>query len=137
MSFHWFVAVTMSAAVLLMPGCSSSDKSAAPPKPSTSASKSAPTQTASNAETTQAEAPSAPLDADACVEVTGASLDLSAATSKDDARKAADTLETYDPPSAAKEAIEHFAETGGLQIDDPDVDKFNAILDQWTKAVCP
>lgn len=130
MSYRWQVAAVV-AALLLVPGCSSSKPSV--PTPTASATKTAP----SPAESTEADAPSAPLDVDACVEVTGASLDLSAATSKDDARKAADTLEKYDPPSSAKEAIEHFAETGGVQIDDTDLDKYNGILDKWTKEVCP
>lgn len=133
MPYRWPVAAAV-VAILLVPGCSSSKPSI--PTPSASATKASST-TESTEESTEADAPSAPLDSDSCVEVTGASLDLSAATSKGDARTAADTLEKYDPPSGAKEAIEHFAETGGLQIDDPDLDKYNGILDKWTKEVCP
>ena len=93
---------------------------------------------ASEANTPSAkDAPSAPLGADACVEVTQANLDLAAANSKDAARAAADILEKYNPPADAKEAIEHFVGTGGAQIDDPDFDKYNKRVDQWVKEVCP
>lgn len=81
--------------------------------------------------------PSAPLDSSSCVDVTGASLDLSAAMNPKDARTAADTLEKFDPPAEAKTAIEHFVTTGGAQFDDPDYDKSNKALDDWVHQVCP
>jgi hypothetical protein len=77
------------------------------------------------------------LDGDACVEVTGASLDLSVATDADEARTAADTLDKYDPSGSANEAIEHFVSTGGAQIDDSDFTKYNDDLDNWVHQVCP
>jgi hypothetical protein len=60
-----------------------------------------------------------------------------AATSKDDARKAGDTLEKYNPPGDVKDAIEHFVGTGGAQFDDPDFDKYNKQVKAWVDQVCP
>ncbi|HXO51193.1 MAG TPA: hypothetical protein VN888_09215 [Mycobacterium sp.] len=90
-------------------------------------------------ETTPAEEPAAgaKLDADACVALTGANLDLAAATNHDAARKAGDTFEKYDLPADVKTAVEHFVDTNGAQFDDPDYDKYNKQIDDWVKQVCP
>lgn len=84
-----------------------------------------------------APAPADQLDPNACVELTGANLDLAVATNAADARKAADIFEKYDPPSDVKEAIEHFASTNGAQINDPDYDRYNTLIDTWVKQTCP
>ncbi len=54
-----------------------------------------------------------------------------------DARKAADTLEKYNPPAQVKDAIEHFVTTGGAHFDDPDYTKNNKTLANWVSQVCP
>jgi hypothetical protein len=77
------------------------------------------------------------LDSSQCVDVTGANADLLAALDKDAARKAADTLERYSPPSDVKDAIEHFVGTGGAHFDDPDFTKNNKTISAWVKGVCP
>jgi hypothetical protein len=64
-------------------------------------------------------------------------VDLLAASDKDAARNAADTLENYHPPTSVKNAIENFVSTGGAHFDDPDYTKNHEILDEWVKAVCP
>jgi hypothetical protein len=69
--------------------------------------------------------------------VSGANVDLLASSDKDAARKAADTLEKYNPPANVKEAIEHFVTTGGAHFDDPDYTKYNKVLSGWVKGVCP
>jgi hypothetical protein len=118
-------------------GCSSSK----PVVPSGTKSSSAQASTSASAtagETTPAEAsPADKLDGDACVEVTGANLDLATATNHDDARKAGDAFEKYDLPTNVKDAVEHFVGTNGAQFDDPDYDKYNKTIDEWVKQVCP
>ena len=64
-------------------------------------------------------------------------MDLLASSDKDAARKAADTLEGYHPPTSVKTAIEHFVTTGGAHFDDPDYTKNHKILDDWVKKLCP
>jgi hypothetical protein len=128
------------ATAILATGCSSSK----PPVPSTvvTATKSSTAQASASPsaeETTPAEEPAAgaELDADACVALTGANLDLAAATNHDAARKAGDTFEKYDLPADVKTAVEHFVDTNGAQFDDPDYDKYNKQIDDWVKQVCP
>jgi hypothetical protein len=136
MSYRWLCLVGFAAAVLAVPSCSHSSPAvtASTVTASSAAGQSSSRESASPA---PSDEPSAPLDSEACVTVTGASLDLSAATSKDEARTAADTLEGFDPPAGAKSAIEHFAGTGGAQIDDPDYSTNNDVLDAWVHQVCP
>lgn len=69
--------------------------------------------------------------------VTGANVDLLTASDKDAVRKAAGTLEKYNPPPAVKGAIEHFVTAGGAHFDDPDYTSNNKLLDTWVKQVCP
>ena len=136
--FHRLVITAVVATALLASGCSSSKPSVPTPAKSTSAQASA-SASATAKETTE-EAPAAPadkLDADACVEVTGANLDLATATTADDARKAGDAFEKYDLPGEVKDAVEHFVGTNGAQFDDPDNDKYNKTIDDWVKQVCP
>jgi hypothetical protein len=138
MSYRWLLAAG-AAVALLTAGCSSSPT---PTNPTTasSAGTSAPSAAESTADSTSSSptaAASAPADAGSCSDITGASLDLSAATNKDDARKAADTLEKYNPPASVKDAIEHFVGTGGLQFDDPDSKKYNDTVDNWVHQLCP
>jgi hypothetical protein len=68
---------------------------------------------------------------------TKSNADLLAANDKDAARKAADTLEKYNPPAKVKDAIEHFVTTGGAHFDDPDYTKNNKLVSDWVKQVCP
>lgn len=117
---------------MIVPGCSDSKSPTASSSATTTAS---PSQ--ESTDSAASDEPSAPLDSESCVDVTGASLDLSAATSTEDARPAADALEKYNPPTAARAAIEHFASTGGAQFDDPDYSTSNDALDTWVHQVCP
>ncbi|OBA62597.1 hypothetical protein A5647_06860 [Mycobacterium sp. 1100029.7] len=71
------------------------------------------------------------------MDVTGANADLLTASDKEGVRKAADTLERYNPPSNVKDAIEHFVTTGGAHFDDPDYTKNNKLVSDWVKGVCP
>lgn len=127
-------------AATLIAGCSSTTTRQVN-SPSTSGSKStsaaAAPSSGSSATSATETAPVAQLDSSQCVDVTGANVDLLAASDKDAARKAADTLESYSPPGSVKDAIEHFVSTGGAHFDDPDYTKNNKILDGWVKQVCP
>jgi hypothetical protein len=136
-----FAAIGITA--MLISGCSfgktthtTITHSAPAPSGSSSTSAAAPSSTSTESSTTET-APVTPLDSSQCVEVTGANVDLLTASDKDAARKAADTLEGYSPPSSVKAAIEHFVTTGGAHFDDPDYTKNQALLDGWVKQVCP
>ena len=141
MAHRWlFAAVVITAS--LITGCSStSTRQVSSPSASASKSTSAATPatgaTGTTATSATETAPVAPLDSSQCVDVTGANVDLLAASDKDAARKAADTLESYNPPGSVKDAIEHFVSTGGAHFDDPDYTKNNKVLDGWVKQVCP
>jgi hypothetical protein len=137
MPYRILVAAVVATA-LLASGCSSSKPTVPSPAKSSSAQASA-SASATAKETTQAEpqAPAETLDGNACVDVTGANLDLATATNHDDARKAGDTFEKYNPPADVREAIEHFVGTNGAQFDDPNYDKYNKTIDDWVKQVCP
>lgn len=140
MSRSWsFMALVV--AVTLMAGCSSSKTTSTGPSSSPSSrstSTATPSTSSASSDTSSANAPaSAALDSSQCVDVTGANVDLLAASDKDAARKAADTLERYNPPASVKDAIEHFVGTGGAHFDDPDYTKNNKIVDGWVKQVCP
>ena len=136
MSTRWmFAAVAISA--MLMSGCSgtktttTSTSAGPPPSSKTSAA-------ASSTQTTATEtAPVTPLDSSQCVTVDGANSDLLTAMDKDAARKAADTLEGFNPPSSVKGAIEHFVGTGGAHFDDPDYTKNQKAIKDWVAALCP
>jgi hypothetical protein len=130
----------VAATALLAAGCSISKPSVpSTAVPGTKSSTAQASASPSAAETTAAEEPAAgaKLDANACMDVTGANLDLATATNHDAARKAADTFEKYDPPADVKDAVEHFVGTNGAQFDDPDYDKYNKLIDGWVKQVCP
>ena len=126
-----FAAIFVTAA--LMTGCSIGKTTPA----AFTASRSTSTSASSAATSSTEAAPPSQLDISQCVDVTGANADLLAASDKDAARKAADTLEEYDPPAQVKDAIEHFVSTGGAHANDPDYPKNNQILDGWVKQVCP
>jgi ABC-type amino acid transport substrate-binding protein len=136
MTYRILVAAVIASALLAC-GCSNGK----PTAPGTAKSSSAQASTSASAtavETTPADAPPAEmLDGNACVEVTGANLDLATATNHDDARKAGDAFEKYDLPANVKDAIEHFVQTNGAQFDDPDYGKYNKTIDGWVKQVCP
>lgn len=130
-----FVAAITTA--LLVSGCSSSKPSVPTPAKSTSAQASA-SASATAEHTTPAEAaPTEKLDVHACADVTAANLDLATASTAEDARKAGDAFEQYDLPTDVKGAVEHFVGTNGAQFDDPDYDKYNKIIDDWVKQICP
>lgn len=132
-----YAVVATVAAALLASGCSNkvevprTTKSLSAQVSSTSAK---PTKSA-----TETESPSAskPLDSSACAEVTQANLDLALASTGDEARKPADILLKYNPPSSVAQAIEHFVGTGGAQFDDPDFQTNNDKVEKWVKEVCP
>jgi hypothetical protein len=137
MPYRILVAAVVATA-LLASGCSSSKPTVPSPAKSSSAQASA-SASATAPEQTQPEpqAPAKTLDGNACVDVTGANLDLATATNHDDARKAGNTFEKFNPPANVKEAVEHFVETNGAQFDDPNYDKYNKTIDNWVKQVCP
>jgi hypothetical protein len=144
MAQRWlFAAIGITA--MLISGCSFgktthttiTHSAPAPPSSSSSASSTSAAAPSSTESTTTETAPVTQLDSSQCVEVTGANVDLLTASDKDAARKAADTLEGYNPPPSVKAAIEHFVTTGGAHFDDPDYTKNNQTLDTWVKQVCP
>jgi hypothetical protein len=125
------------AAALILAGCSSPKVTFITPTPATNTSTVAAQPTESSSAPTDDDAAGTRLDGEACVEVTQANLDLSAASNAQDARTAADVLEKYTPSASARDAIEHFVQTGGAQFDDPGYKKFNDALDAWVHQVCP
>jgi hypothetical protein len=130
---RWVIAAVAFSAMLTA-GCSSGKTSTAP----TSAAASGKTSAVASGETGAAETmPVAPLNSTQCPDVTGANLDLLAASDEEAARKAADTLEVYNPPGSVKNAIEHFVNTGGAHFGDPDYAKNHKTLDEWITKVCP
>jgi hypothetical protein len=136
MTRRWLVAAVLVAGVLIS-GCSFSSKTTTSSGSTTKTPTSSSGTSSSPSSESTAAAPLATLDSSQCVDVTGANVDLLASSDKDAARKAADTLENYNPPSSVKEAIEHFVTTGGAHFDDPDYMKYNKTLSGWVKGVCP
>lgn len=138
--FHKWVSALIVPVAVLAVSCSSADQ--APSSSTASASRSASTTTASGSTSAQptstaASSAAGTLDAEGCVAVTGANLDLATATNSEQARKPADVLAKYNPPPEVTEAVDHFVQTGGAQFDDPDFEKYNSILENWIKQVCP
>jgi hypothetical protein len=125
------------AAALILAGCSSPKVTVITPTPATNTSTVAAQPTESSSAPTVDDASGTRLDGEACVAVTQANLDLSAASNVQDARAAADVLEKYEPSESARDAIEHFVQTGGAQFDDPGYKKNNDALDGWVHQVCP
>jgi hypothetical protein len=125
------------AAGLLLAACSSPKVTITPPTSATSTSVVAAQPTESSSAPTVDEAGGTRLDGEGCVAVTQANLDLSTASNTQDARTAADILEKYTPSESARDAIEHFVQTGGAQFDDPGYKRFNDALDSWVHQVCP
>lgn len=137
MGKRWWIAAVAIAATVLS-GCSSGKTTVVHSSGAGSSAKStSPAASSSSEATTTESAPVSTLDSSQCVDVTGANLDLLTASDKDAARKAADTLERYNPPSSVKSAIEHFVSTGGAHFDDPDYTKNNQIVKSWVDQVCP
>jgi hypothetical protein len=135
--------IAVVAAAMLASGCAADKPATQRTDTSQPAAATAQTSTdtaAAPAEATSVEAAPAPLptlDANACVEITGANLNLAVAHNGDDARAAADKFGPYHPPADVEEAIEHFVSTGGAQVSDPDFQKYNSAIDNWIKQVCP
>jgi hypothetical protein len=130
----WWAIAAVAISATLTAGCSS-DRTATAPAPGAAAGKTS--AAASGGIGAGETAPVAPLDSSQCADVTGANVDLLAASDKDGARKAADTLEHYNPPASVKTSIEHFVTTGGAHFDDPDYTKSHKTLDEWVNKVCP
>ena len=101
-----------------------------------SSSASSYTNTSSSAQS-GSPAQGSPPDAQGCVDITSARLDLIVASTSDQARPAADTLEKWSPPDNVKDAIEHLVEAGGGQINDPGFNDANSAIEQWVKEICP
>lgn len=142
MAKRWFCTAVTVAATLIA-GCSShkttvihSSGASSPAKSTSVSTSAAATATSTEAPATEST-PAAALDPSQCVDVTGAYSDLLTASDKDAARKAADTLEQYNPPASVKAAIEHFVGTGGIHFDDPDFPKNDKIAKEWVAQVCP
>jgi len=132
--YRW-MAVAITSAALVVSGCSATKPTVPTPaasKPSPSAASQSP-----QAKSSETAAASEPLDANACVEITQANVDLATATDADAAHKAGDAFEKYDLPASVKDAVEHFVGTDGAQFDDPDYDKYNNAIEGWIKQVCP
>ncbi|SRR5271166_3473779 len=140
MAQRWVLAA-IGVTAMLISGCSfgkTTHTTITHSAPTSSTSSSSTSAAAPSSQSTTTEtAPVTQLDSSQCVDVTGANVDLLTASDKDAARKAADTLEGYNPPSSVKAAIEHFVTTGGAHFDDPDYTKNNQTLDAWVKQVCP
>jgi hypothetical protein len=131
----WFATIVVTAA--LMAGCSGGKSTTSAPSSAQAGSQST-SAAATSSETGSIEtAPASQLDTNQCLDVTGANADLLAANDKDAARKAADTMEKYDPPAKVKDAIEHFVTTGGGHFDDPDFTKNHKLITDWVNQVCP
>lgn len=132
--YRW-MAVAITSAALVVSGCSATK----PTVPTPAASKPSPSSASQSPQATSSEtaAASEPLDANACVEITQANVDLATATDADAAHKAGDAFEKYDLPASVKDAVEHFVGTDGAQFDDPDYDKYNNAIEGWIKQVCP
>jgi len=132
--YRW-MAVAITSAALVVSGCSATK----PTVPTPAASKPSPSAASQSPQATSSEtaAASEPLDANACVEITQANVDLATATDADAAHKAGDAFEKYDLPASVKDAVEHFVGTDGAQFDDPDYDKYNNAIEGWIKQVCP
>jgi hypothetical protein len=82
-------------------------------------------------------APAGPLNSRQCAFVNDANVDLLAASDQDGARRAANIIAGYNPPTSVKNAIEHFVSTGGARFDDPDYPKNYKVLAGWVEQVCP
>jgi hypothetical protein len=82
-------------------------------------------------------APAAPLNSRQCAEVNDASVDVLAGSDTDGARRAANAIESYNPPPSARNAIEYFVSAGGAHFDDPDYPNNYKVLDDWLKQICP
>src|SRR6476660_4128612 len=110
--YRW-MAVAITSAALVVSGCSTTKPTVPTPaasKPSTAVASPSP------ANSSETAAASEPLDANACVEITQANVDLATATDADAAHKAGDAFEKYDLPASVKDAVEHFVGTGGAQF---------------------
>jgi len=142
MTYRWLLTAIVVAATLTA-GCTFTTRTGSSPSRSATTSSTYTTDTATSSALTSTSsetiptAPSSTLESSQCADVTGANVDLLAASDKDAARKAADTLENYNPPADVKEAIEHFVSVGGAHFDDPDYARYNMVLDNWVKGVCP
>jgi hypothetical protein len=91
----------------------------------------------SDAQPSSSDAAEKTLDASACAELSDANVNLATATNADEAKAAADVFGKYDPPSDAKEAIDHIVAAGGVKFDGSDFDIIKDHIDPWVQKVCP
>jgi hypothetical protein len=145
--FYRVFIATLAAVVMFAAGCSdnkspapsttsSASKTSASTSASTSGSPSASKPSGStSSDTTSTSKAAGTLDDAACLKVEEANLELTTADKKDDARKAADVLEKYNPPANVKDAIEHLVEKAEAS-NDPDSDKNSNTVDDWIDQVC-
>ena len=131
--------VTTTAAVLALAGCSSSSKTEASSHSTASHTTPASAPVASTSTSAGASTPvtTTTLSTDQCLELAEAQLGVATATKADEARKAADIVEKYNPPSDVKNVVEHFVTTIGVQFDDPQAAAGTAALKAWVDRVCP
>lgn len=120
MAAKWEFCVLWAAALVLA-GCGE--------QPTTTAASSTPPHTA-------AAAPPQ-LDAQTCVDVASANLDLLTSDSAEKAQAVKDELAKYDPPSDVIEALDHFVETGGVHTSDSDFAEYTDRVSDWVNEVCP
>jgi hypothetical protein len=76
-------------------------------------------------------------DTSTCYDLGDAKDNLILTSKPETARKAADTLEKYNPPDAIKAAIEHFVTIVGAQSSDPALDANRSSIANWLKQMCP
>ena len=134
------------AVTLLIAGCSG-NKTPAPPTSASSSSATAETTAAVAApggpsgSATRPAPPPPPgpgqLDGGACLKLTGATLNLVSGAGSEDSRKAADAIESFNPPGTVREAVEHFVTTNGLQQSDPKKNEYSRTINNWVESVCP
>jgi hypothetical protein len=138
MSHRW-IAPVGTAVALLVAGCGA-DRGPSPTSATTWTSGTAPAtspdSTSAGPNSTTA-APQQTLSQSACTDLTGASLELSIATTTADGQRAAAIFAKYHPPPDVRQAVDHFVSARGAHSDDPDFDESNRRIDDWVAAVCP
>ncbi len=122
----------IAAVAAVTAGCSSGKPASTPtPSPNSAASSSPPVTPSSS------PAQGGALDQSTCLNISFTKDNLMVAQKPENARRFADTLETYGPPEQVKGAIEHFVTTVGAQPNDPDVDSNRDQITNWIKQICP
>jgi hypothetical protein len=138
------------AALLLIAGCSGNKFPTHPTStpPDTANTSQTPAASAPAAEpgapSISATRPAAPpppgpgqLNGGDCLKLTGATLNVVSGASAEDSRKAAETIEGFNPPDDVRAAVEHFVSTGGLRQSDPQKNTLSKTINNWVEKVCP